>query len=135
MEFDATSTIQPRHGSTDYYLFSYLKLHLYATIFHSNDEVIKEVDSFLDSRTPQFFAEGIEKLPNCWQTIVDLNGDYILISFADLACIHHFTRLNFLTENTLLNVIVIHCAVLNRLHLIKSSFHFTKCRTRKEIWF
>ncbi|GBL95444.1 hypothetical protein AVEN_154833-1 [Araneus ventricosus] len=53
-----------------------LELHLDGTIFNSNEEVINEVDLLLDSRTPQLFAEGIEKLPKLWQTIVDLNGDY-----------------------------------------------------------
>ena len=51
---------------SDYYLFSHLELHLHGTIFHSNDEVIKEVDSFLHSRTSQFFSEVIEKLPKRW---------------------------------------------------------------------
>ncbi|GFQ85193.1 histone-lysine N-methyltransferase SETMAR [Trichonephila clavata] len=60
--------------SSDYYLFSHL--HLDGTIFHSDDKVKNEVDRFLDSLTPQFFVEGIEKLPKRWQSIVDLNGDY-----------------------------------------------------------
>nr|XP_042901741.1 histone-lysine N-methyltransferase SETMAR-like [Parasteatoda tepidariorum] len=66
----------PDMAPSDYSLFSHLQLHLDGTIFRSNDEVINEVDRFLDSRTSQFFAEGIEKLPKRWQTIVDLNGDY-----------------------------------------------------------
>ncbi|GFX70974.1 histone-lysine N-methyltransferase SETMAR [Trichonephila clavipes] len=58
-----------------------MKLHLDDTIFHSNDEILNKVNRFLDSRTPEF-AEGIQRLPKRWQTIVDLNGDYF-ISFAD----------------------------------------------------
>ncbi|GFW86918.1 hypothetical protein TNCV_2810731 [Trichonephila clavipes] len=46
----------------DYYLFLHLQLHLDGAIFRSNYEVLNEVDRFLDSRTPQFFIEGIEKL-------------------------------------------------------------------------
>ncbi|GBO09211.1 Histone-lysine N-methyltransferase SETMAR [Araneus ventricosus] len=61
---------------SDFYLFSYLQLHLDGAIFNSNEEVINEVHLFLDSPTPQFLAEGIEKLPKRWQTIVDLKGDY-----------------------------------------------------------
>ncbi|GBM66615.1 hypothetical protein AVEN_109023-1 [Araneus ventricosus] len=61
---------------SDFYLFSHLQLHLDGAIFNSNEEVLNEVHLFLDSRTPQFFAEGIEKLPKRWQTIVDLNRDY-----------------------------------------------------------
>ncbi|GFU58224.1 histone-lysine N-methyltransferase SETMAR [Trichonephila clavipes] len=63
---------------SDYYLFSHLHLQLDGTIFHSNDEVVNEVDRFLDRRTPQFFSEGIEKLTKGLQTIIDLNGDYYL---------------------------------------------------------
>ncbi|GBM27524.1 hypothetical protein AVEN_257844-1 [Araneus ventricosus] len=59
---------------SDFNPFSHL--HLDGTIFNSNEEVINEVDLFLDSHTPQFFAEGIKKLKKCWQVIVDLNGDY-----------------------------------------------------------
>ncbi|GBN20888.1 hypothetical protein AVEN_242141-1 [Araneus ventricosus] len=60
---------------SDFYLFSHLQLHLVGGIFNSNEEVINEAYLFLYSRTPQFFAEGIEKLPKRWQTIVDLKGD------------------------------------------------------------
>ncbi|GBO23018.1 Histone-lysine N-methyltransferase SETMAR [Araneus ventricosus] len=66
----------PDMAPLDFYLFSHMQLYLDGAIFNSNEEVINEVHLFLDSCTPQFFAEGIEKLPNRWQTIVDLNGDY-----------------------------------------------------------
>ncbi|GBN16764.1 Histone-lysine N-methyltransferase SETMAR [Araneus ventricosus] len=59
-----------------FYLFSHLKQHLDGAIFNSNEEVINEVHLFLVSRTPQFFAEGIEKFPKRWQMIVELNGNY-----------------------------------------------------------
>ncbi|GBM10466.1 hypothetical protein AVEN_263374-1 [Araneus ventricosus] len=66
----------PDMALSDFYLFSHLQLHLDGAIFNSNEEVMNEAHLFLDLRTPQFFAEGIEKLPKCRQTIVDLNGDY-----------------------------------------------------------
>ncbi|GBL98937.1 hypothetical protein AVEN_227461-1, partial [Araneus ventricosus] len=66
----------PDMAPSDFYLLSHLQLHLDGAIFNSNDEVINEIHLFLDSRTPQFFAEGIEKIPKRCQTIVDLNGDY-----------------------------------------------------------
>ncbi|GBM26422.1 hypothetical protein AVEN_139373-1 [Araneus ventricosus] len=68
----------PNMAPSDLYLFSHLQLHLDGAIFNSNEEVINEVHLFLGTRTPQFFAEGIEKLPKRWQTIADLNGDYYL---------------------------------------------------------
>ncbi|GBN10851.1 hypothetical protein AVEN_230284-1 [Araneus ventricosus] len=66
----------PNMAPLDFYLFSHLQLHLDGSIFNSNEEVINEVHLSLDSRTLQLFAEGIEKLPKRWQTIVDVNGDY-----------------------------------------------------------
>lgn len=66
----------PDMAPSDYYLFSHLQLHLSGEIFNSSEEVKKEVDLFLDSRSPEFFKEGIEKLPKRWQKIVELNGDY-----------------------------------------------------------
>ncbi|GFW38494.1 histone-lysine N-methyltransferase SETMAR [Trichonephila clavipes] len=61
---------------SDYYLFLHLQLHLEGTIFHLNDKVRNEFNRFLDSCTPQFFAEAIEKLPKCLLTIVDLKVDH-----------------------------------------------------------
>ncbi|GFY13187.1 hypothetical protein TNCV_364341 [Trichonephila clavipes] len=45
------STYSPDMVPSDY-LFSHLKQHLDSPIFHSNDEVINEVDCFLDSLMP-----------------------------------------------------------------------------------
>ncbi|GFY24833.1 histone-lysine N-methyltransferase SETMAR [Trichonephila clavipes] len=68
----------PDMAPSDYYLFLHLQLHPEGTIFHSNDKVINEFSRFLDLCTPQFFSEGIEKLPKRWQTIADLNGYHYL---------------------------------------------------------
>ncbi|GFY02559.1 histone-lysine N-methyltransferase SETMAR [Trichonephila clavipes] len=92
---------------SDYYLSSHMRLHLDGIIFHSNDEVTSEVNRSLDSRTPLFFAEGIEKLPKRWKTIVDLNGITIFVSFAGFGYIYQFTNLFFFVNvNFLLNVIL-----------------------------
>ncbi|GBM30025.1 hypothetical protein AVEN_165597-1 [Araneus ventricosus] len=66
----------PDMAPSNFYLFSHLQMLLDRAIFNSNKEFINEVDLFLDSHTPQFFAEGIEKLPKHWKMIADLNGDY-----------------------------------------------------------
>lgn len=52
----------PAMVPSDYYIFSHLQLHFVGTIFYSNNEVINEVDRFLESRSPQFFAESIKVL-------------------------------------------------------------------------
>ncbi|GBM44113.1 hypothetical protein AVEN_16004-1 [Araneus ventricosus] len=66
----------PNMSPSVFYLFSHLQFHLDGAIFNSNEEVISEVHLLLASCRPQFFVEGIEKLPKHWQTIVDLNRDY-----------------------------------------------------------
>ncbi|GFT57246.1 uncharacterized protein TNCV_1692481 [Trichonephila clavipes] len=65
----------PDMVSSDYYLFSYLQQHLDDKIFSFMTSSFEWVNRFLDSRTPQFFAEEIEKFLKNWQTIVDLKGD------------------------------------------------------------
>ncbi|GFT88926.1 histone-lysine N-methyltransferase SETMAR [Trichonephila clavipes] len=76
VKFDAShQPYSPDMAPSDYQ-FSHLQLHLDSTISPSNDEVINDVDRFLDSRTQNLFTEGIEKLSEHWQTTVDLNGDY-----------------------------------------------------------
>ena len=66
----------PDIAPSDFYLFSHLQLLLAGAIFHSAQDVRNEVDLFLDSRPPSFWAEGFEKLPKRWQKIIDLGGDY-----------------------------------------------------------
>ena len=66
----------PDIAPSDFYLFSYLQLHLAGTVFHSAQDVQNEVDLFLDSRPTSFWSKGFEKLPKCWQKIIDLGGDY-----------------------------------------------------------
>ena len=66
----------PDLAPSDYYLFSHLQLHLQGEIFKDCEQAKNEVDAFLESRSVEFFKEGIEKLPKRWQRIIELNGDY-----------------------------------------------------------
>lgn len=68
-------THSPDIATSDLYLFSHLQLHFDGAIFNLK-EVINEADLFLDSALQQVFAERIQKLPKCCQTVVDTNGDY-----------------------------------------------------------
>ncbi|GBM66393.1 hypothetical protein AVEN_92698-1 [Araneus ventricosus] len=53
----------PDMGLSDFYQVSHMQLHLDGAFFNLNEEAINEVHLFLHSCTPQFFVEGIEKLP------------------------------------------------------------------------
>ncbi|GBN66447.1 hypothetical protein AVEN_272199-1 [Araneus ventricosus] len=50
----------PDMAASDFYVFSHLQMHPDGAIFNSNEEVINEVHLFLNSHTPQFFAEWID---------------------------------------------------------------------------
>ncbi|GFX64624.1 hypothetical protein TNCV_1671601 [Trichonephila clavipes] len=69
------TTIRYLYHSATVATFSYLKLPPDGTFFHLNDELLNEVNRFLDSYTPQVFAEGIKKFPKHWQIIIDLNKE------------------------------------------------------------
>ena len=48
---------------SDYYLFSYLQLHVQGEIFKDSEEAKNEFGAFLEPLSAEFFKEGIEKLP------------------------------------------------------------------------
>ncbi|GBO19455.1 Histone-lysine N-methyltransferase SETMAR [Araneus ventricosus] len=59
----------PDMAPSDFYLFSHLQLHLDGEIFNSNEEFINVIVLFLDSLTPQFFAEGLKSRQNVMSKI------------------------------------------------------------------
>lgn len=54
---------------------NYLQMHLKGAIFNSLEDAKIKVELFLDSRSPEYFMECIEKLTKCCQKIVKLNRD------------------------------------------------------------
>ena len=67
----------PDLAPCDFYLFPNLKRHLKGTRFNSNDEVKEAVWSWLKSKGPEFFADGMRKLVQRWERCIELGGDYI----------------------------------------------------------
>ncbi|KAL6268123.1 hypothetical protein P5V15_001213 [Pogonomyrmex californicus] len=55
------------------------KHHLADTHFVRFEEIRKCIDDFIASKPVSFYRQGIRKLPERWQKIVDANGEY----FAD----------------------------------------------------
>ena len=63
---------------SDYYLSRVLKHHLQEKSFDDQDQLENEIDQFFTSRPRQFWATGIERLPERWGRVVDSDGDYII---------------------------------------------------------
>jgi len=63
---------------SDYYLFLSLQHHLVDTHF-VRFEIRKCIDDFIALKPVSFYRQGIRKLSERWQVVVDVNGEY----FAD----------------------------------------------------
>ena len=60
----------PDLAPSDYHLFGPLKQHLGGKMFHNNEEVIKDVQVWLDWQPKDFFLSGISKLPDRWRKCI-----------------------------------------------------------------
>ena len=67
----------PDLAPSDYWLFSELKKALRGKRFDNFKNLSSAVDHWVDSVPPEFFAKGIEKLPERWQKCIKLKGQYI----------------------------------------------------------
>ncbi|CAK9820322.1 Histone-lysine N-methyltransferase SETMAR [Anthophora plagiata] len=63
---------------TDNYLFRFLQSSLSGKKFNNNNEVREYIDTFIACKDPDFFASGVDKLPDKWEKVIFNNGDYIL---------------------------------------------------------
>lgn len=61
---------------TDYHFFKHLDNFLQEKCFKSRDDAESAFDDFIASRTPDFYATGINKLVSRWQTCIESNGSY-----------------------------------------------------------
>ena len=66
----------PDLAPTDYYFFQNLDNFLEGKIFNSQMAVENAFRNFVGSRSPGFFARGINELPIKWQMCVDAAGAY-----------------------------------------------------------
>ena len=68
----------PDLAPSDYHLFRALKYHLREKSFDDRDQLQNELDQFFALQSRQFWAAGIEKLPERWGKVIDSDGDYII---------------------------------------------------------
>uniref|UniRef100_A0A0N5BH16 Histone-lysine N-methyltransferase SETMAR n=1 Tax=Strongyloides papillosus TaxID=174720 RepID=A0A0N5BH16_STREA len=63
-------------ASTDFHFFKHLDNFLTEKIFRNDEDIKTAFEVFIESRTPDFYANGINKLVSRWQQCVDSNGSY-----------------------------------------------------------
>ena len=66
----------PDLAPSDFYLFSPLKSSLAGKSFASRDEILRDVNTWIESKPCEFFRNGIQKLPERWQRCIEANGEY-----------------------------------------------------------
>jgi hypothetical protein len=44
--------------------------------FENIEQMQESLEEFFDSRDADFYRRGIEKLPEKWQEVTDIDGDY-----------------------------------------------------------
>jgi histone-lysine N-methyltransferase SETMAR len=66
----------PDLAPSDYYLFSSLKSALRGKKYNNQEEVGADIEAWIASKQPSFYATGINKLPGRWQKCIDHNGSY-----------------------------------------------------------
>lgn len=66
----------PDLSPTDYHFFMHLNNFLRKKCFKNQDDAKNAFNDFIASRTPEFYATGINKLVSRWQKCIDSNGSY-----------------------------------------------------------
>jgi histone-lysine N-methyltransferase SETMAR len=67
----------PDLAPTDYHLFRSLQHFLREKKFDDFASVKSAIESFFVSRSPDFYSDGIFKLPGRWSQVVESGGEYI----------------------------------------------------------
>ena len=67
----------PDMAPSDFHLFTSLKGWLKGKRFSDVEEAKDAVQEYFDSKPVEFYARGFSKLPDIWEEIIALDGDYI----------------------------------------------------------
>lgn len=66
----------PDLAPSDFHLFRSLQHFLKGKRFDDIDEMQESLEEFFDSKDVDFYRRGIEKLPEKWQEVIDVDGEY-----------------------------------------------------------
>jgi histone-lysine N-methyltransferase SETMAR len=67
----------PDMAPSDFHLFVSFKSWLKGKQFNNVNEVKNAVQEYFDSKSAEFYARGFSKLPDIWEEIIALDGDYV----------------------------------------------------------
>jgi histone-lysine N-methyltransferase SETMAR len=67
----------PDMAPSDNHLFPSLKCWLKGKRFNNIDEVRAGVQEYFDSKPTEFYKRGFTKLPDIWEEIIGLDGEYV----------------------------------------------------------
>ena len=68
----------PDLAPSDYHLFRSLSNDMRGRKFESENDLKSYLQNFFDSKSPEFYVNGIHDLPRRWQEVIDTNGAYIV---------------------------------------------------------
>lgn len=67
----------PDLAPSDYHLFRSLSNFLREKKFDDFNHLKSQIETFFDSKSQDFYAQGILKLPERWRKVIELGGDYL----------------------------------------------------------
>jgi [histone H3]-lysine36 N-dimethyltransferase SETMAR len=67
----------PDMAPSDFHLFTSLKGWLKGRHYNDIEEVRAGIQDYFDSKPVEFYARGFAKLPDIWDEIIALDGDYV----------------------------------------------------------
>lgn len=67
----------PDLAPTDFYLFRSLQNYLNGKQFQNIEDIEENLKLFFQSKSEDFYRQGVHALPHRWRQVIDLEGDYI----------------------------------------------------------
>ena len=67
----------PDIAPSDFHLFRSLQNSLNGKSFSSLEDCKRHLDQFFTQKDKKFWEDGIMKLPEKWQKVVEQNGEYV----------------------------------------------------------
>ncbi|KOC64120.1 Histone-lysine N-methyltransferase SETMAR, partial [Habropoda laboriosa] len=70
------SPYSPDLSHTEYHFFKHFDNFLREKIFHDKEDAVSTFVEFINSRTPDFYCNGIGTLVKRWKRCIESNGNY-----------------------------------------------------------
>ncbi len=70
------SAYSPDLAPSDYHLFRSLEHFLRDKYYETSESIRNDLDFYFNSKSQSFYRDGIRKLPDLWQKVIDSEGEY-----------------------------------------------------------